>query len=216
MEARRAAREHIRDDKFLPVSATYPIYQYQPANLSSGSPSFSLPPQFRIPFAMQGVPHFPSSMPVHRPSVVRNFMEPLPREVMPEPTSAGPSFGGAGPSFVGATLNFTDSQIPSSQEPMQENNDPFSTTPASSPAEISYDNTSLKNEYIYCAIGLVLFRVLASLAHSYDCAEKISWKPMATVFSTPNVKLFGVYVIFAWLYVRKPPSPGGLRFRFDS
>ncbi|KAL3682374.1 hypothetical protein R1sor_000396 [Riccia sorocarpa] len=92
MEARRTTREHIRDSEFLPVPATDPIYQYQPTNLSTGNPSFSLPPQFRIPFAMQGVPHYPSSMPVHRPSVVRNFMEPLPREVMPQPTTAGPSF----------------------------------------------------------------------------------------------------------------------------
>ncbi|KAL3701649.1 hypothetical protein R1sor_019671 [Riccia sorocarpa] len=115
MDVRRAMGENIGDREFLPVSPSDPIYLHPPAVKTSGSPSFALPPQFRMPFALPPpVPRFDGSVPISRPSAVRPIA--APHFFHGRGNEAGPSA-----SFSAQVLDFTDSAIPSSQEPYETN-----------------------------------------------------------------------------------------------
>ncbi|KAL3698653.1 hypothetical protein R1sor_012729 [Riccia sorocarpa] len=113
MDVRRAMGENIVDRDFLPVSPSDPIYLHPPPVVTSGSPSFVLPPQFHLPFVVPPpIPRFDGTVSVSRPSAVRPIG--APHFFHGRGSEAGPST-----SFPAQVLDFTDSAIPSSQEPYE-------------------------------------------------------------------------------------------------
>ncbi|KAL3695411.1 hypothetical protein R1sor_009487 [Riccia sorocarpa] len=112
MEAGRAAGEHMPEREFFRVSPSDPMSFHVPSSLTSGSPSFTLPAGFRVPFLQHGLPLFEGGFQPPRP-IVRPF-------VSTNVHVGGSSSHGAPVKMQvpRVVVDFTESTLPSSQEPM--------------------------------------------------------------------------------------------------